>query len=284
MPSKGNETLMVNPDLFNDVPIFELLDAEERQVLAKQVSIREFKKGEVVFKTGDPGGLAYAVQKGTIHVSIKDANDDIVVVDIAEDGGICGMSSLLAEENHQTTAIAIEDTTAIEIDRHDITTLLTTKPLAGLDMMTIVEKQLRTAHDLMRTRVARNPNDEIEEQETFGDRMADSLARFGGSWGFVIIFFIILITYVTLNIILPNRWDPYPFILLNLFLSMLASIQAPVIMMSQNRQDTKDRVRSELDYHVNLKAEVEIEELLQRIGKVEEMLVEVLPSPEPRAE
>ncbi|MCL4529756.1 MAG: DUF1003 domain-containing protein [Chloroflexi bacterium] len=275
---------MVNPDLFNDVPIFELLDAEERQVLAKQVSIREFKKGEVVFKTGDPGGLAYAVQKGTIHVSIKDANDDIVVVDIAEDGGICGMSSLLAEENHQTTAIAIEDTTAIEIDRHDITTLLTTKPLAGLDMITIVEKQLRTAHDLMRTRVARNPNDEIEEQETFGDRMADSLARFGGSWGFVIIFFIILITYVTLNIILPNRWDPYPFILLNLFLSMLASIQAPVIMMSQNRQDTKDRVRSELDYHVNLKAEVEIEELLQRIGKVEEMLVEVLPSPEPRAE
>ena len=275
---------MVNPDLFNEVPIFELLDAEERQVLAKQVSIREFKKGEVVFKAGDPGGLAYVVQKGTVHVSIQDANNDQVVVDIVEDGGICGMSSLLAEEKHQTTAIAMEDTTAIEIDRHDITTLLKTKPLAGLDMMTIVEKQLRTAHDLMRTRVARNPNEEIEEQETFGDRMADALARFGGSWGFVIAFFITLVVYVTLNVVLPNRWDPYPFILLNLFLSMLASIQAPVIMMSQNRQDTKDRVRSELDYRVNLKAEVEIEEILQRIGKVEEMLVEVLPNPEPKAE
>jgi CRP/FNR family cyclic AMP-dependent transcriptional regulator len=235
---------MINPDDFEDVAIFQLLDAEERQVLAKQVSIREFKKGEIVFKAGDPGGLAYVVQKGIIHVSIKDANNDMVVVDIVEDGGICGMSSLLAEENHQTTAVAMDDTTAIEIDRHDITTLLTTKPLAGLDMMTIVEKQLRSAHDLMRTRVARNPNEEIDEQETFGDRMADGLARFGGSWGFVITFFIILITYVTINIVLPNRWDPYPFILLNLFLSMLASIQAPVIMMSQNRQDTKDRVRS----------------------------------------
>jgi len=275
---------MVNPDYFNEVPIFELLDAEERQVLAKQVSIRKFKKGEVVFKAGDPGGLAYVVQKGTVHVSIKDANDDNVIVDIAEDGGICGMSSLLAEENHQTTAIAVEDTTAIEIDRHDITTLLKTKPLAGLDMITIVENQLRTAHDLMRTRVARNPNEEIDEQETFGDRMADALARFGGSWGFVIVFFIILVTYVIANTVLPNHWDPYPFILLNLFLSMLASIQAPVIMMSQNRQDAKDRVRSELDYRVNLKAEVEIEELLQRIGKVEEMLVEVLPNSNAEAE
>jgi CRP/FNR family transcriptional regulator, cyclic AMP receptor protein len=274
---------VVNPDLFNEVPIFELLDAEERQVLAKQVSIREFKKGEVVFKAGDPGGFAYVVQKGIVHVSIQDANNDTVVVDIVENGGICGMSSLLAEENHQTTAIAMEDTTAIEIDRHDITTLLTTKPLAGLDMMTIVEKQLRTAHDLMRTRVARNPNEEIEEQETLGDHMADALARFGGSWGFVIVFFITLVVYITLNIVLPNRWDPYPFILLNLFLSMLASIQAPVIMMSQNRQDTKDRVRSELDYRVNLKAEVEIEEILQRIGRVEELLVEVLPDPEPKA-
>ncbi len=265
---------MVNPDLFNEVPIFQLLDNEERKVLAEQVSIQKFKKGQVVFKAGDPGGLAYVVQKGVVHVSIQDANNDVVVVDIVEDGGICGMSSLLAEENHQTTAIAMEDTTAIEIDRHDITTLLTTKPLAGLDMMTIVEKQLRTAHDLMRTRVARNPNEEIDEQKTFGDRMADGLARFGGSWGFVIVFFITLITYVTINSLLPNRWDPYPFILLNLFLSMLASIQAPVIMMSQNRQDTKDRVRSELDYRVNLKAEVEIEEMLQRMGKLEEMLAE----------
>ncbi|MBI1792936.1 MAG: DUF1003 domain-containing protein [Chloroflexi bacterium] len=276
---------MINPNVFNEVPIFELLDDEERRVLAKQVSIREFKKGEVVFKAGDPGGLAYIVQKGLVNISIQDVNKEIIVVDVADRGGIFGMSSMLAEEPHLTTAVAVEDTTAIEIDRSDIIALLTAKPLAGLDMMTIVEKHLRAAHDLMRTRVARNPNEEIEEQETFGERMADGMARFGGSWGFVITFFIILIAYVTINIAIPNyRWDAYPFILLNLFLSMLASIQAPIIMMSQNRQDAKDRVRSELDYRVNLKAEVEIEELLQRMGRVEEMLSGMPSNPKEEAE
>lgn len=269
-----SEAFMVDPNLFNDVPVFELLDDEERKVLAEQVSMREFKKGQVVFKAGDPGGFAYLVQKGTVHVSIKDANAESIVVDIADEGGLVGMSSLLAGENHLTTAIAINDTTAIEIDRNDITILLTAKPLAGLDMMTIIEKQLRAAHDLMRTRVTRNINEEIDEQETFGERMADGVAKFGGSWGFVIAFGVVLVIYVTINSTIPNRWDPYPFILLNLFLSMLAAIQAPVIMMSQNRQDTKDRLRSELDYRVNLKAEVEIEELLQRVGKIEKILVE----------
>jgi CRP/FNR family cyclic AMP-dependent transcriptional regulator len=265
---------MVNPDLFNEVPLFQLLDADERRVLAEQVSMLTFKKGDVIYHAGDPGGLAYLIQKGIVHVTIKDANYEDIIVDIADDGGLVGMSALLAGEAHQTTAIAMEDTTAIEIDRHDIAVLLTAKPMAGLDMMTIVEKQLRSVHELMRTRVSRNVNDEIEEQETFGERVADGVARFGGSWGFVIAFGVILLVYVSINSRLPKPWDPYPFILLNLFLSMLAAIQAPVIMMSQNRQDSKDRLRSEMDYRVNLKAELEIEELLQRVGKIEQILVE----------
>jgi uncharacterized membrane protein len=265
---------MLNTDVFNDVPIFQLLDADERKVLAGQVSQRQFKKGQVIFKAGDPGGVAYLIQKGTVHVSIKDVNNETVVLDIADDGGLIGMSSLLAGENHQTTAIAMEDTVAIEIDRHDITALLNAKPQAGLDMLTIVEKHLRAAHELMRTRVARNPNVEIDEKETLGERMADVVAKFGGSWRFVILFGLVLLAYVITNSEIVHPWDPYPFILLNLFLSMLAAIQAPIIMMSQNRQDTKDRVRSELDYRVNLKAELEIEELLQRVGEIERMLGE----------
>ena len=102
---------MVNPDLFNEVPLFQLLDAEERRVLAEQVSMLKFKKGEVVYRAGDPGGLAYLVQKGVVHVTIRDANDENIIVDIADDGGLVGMSSLLAGEKHQTTAIAMEDTT-----------------------------------------------------------------------------------------------------------------------------------------------------------------------------
>jgi uncharacterized membrane protein len=265
---------MVDPELFNDVPIFALLDSEERQVLAQQVSARWFAKGDTIFATDDPGGHAYLVQRGRVHITLTDLADEIVLVDVVDDGGLFGMSSLLAGTNHLTTAVAVEDTQAIQIDREDIAALLQKKPLAGLDMMTMIEKQLRATHELMRARVARNPNSEIEAVETWGDRWADAVARFGGSWNFVITFGVSLAVYVAINIILDRPWDPYPFILLNLFLSMLAAIQAPVIMMSQNRQDSKDRVRSELDYRVNLKAEVEITELLHRVGRIEQNLAE----------
>ena len=130
---------MVNPNFFNEVPIFELLDAEERKVLADQVSILEFKEGQIIFKAGDPGGLAYLVQRGLVHVTIKDANFEGVIVDVADDRGLFRMSSLMAGENHQTTAIATEDTIAVEIDHNDIIVLLNAKPMAGLDMMTIAE-------------------------------------------------------------------------------------------------------------------------------------------------
>ena len=263
---------MVNPDIFNDVPLFSLLDADERQVLAHEVSSRTFGKGETVFEAGDPGSFAYLVQYGRVNVSITDIAQEDVIVDVVDAGELLGMSSLLAGDVHLTTAVAVEETCAIEIDRHDISILLQQKPLAGLDMMTMIEKQLRATHELMRTRVSRNPNTEIEEAETLGDRLADLVARFGGSWKFVSTFAMVLIVYVSINHVLQKPWDPYPFILLNLFLSMLAAVQAPIIMMSQNRQDVKDRLRSELDYRVNLKAELEIGELLLRLGKIERRL------------
>ena len=184
------------------------------------------------------------------------------------------MSSLLAGAPHLTTAVAVEETQAIEIEREDIAQLLQRKPLAGLDMMTMIEKQLRATHELMRARVSRDPNAEFEAKETRGERLADSVAKFGGSWSFVLAFGFFLIVYAAVNVVIVRPWDPYPFILLNLFLSMLAAIQAPVIMMSQNRQDAKDRVRSELDYRVNLKAEVEITELLHRMTRIEQQLLD----------
>jgi uncharacterized membrane protein len=263
---------MVNPDIFNDVPLFALLDADERQVLAQQVSARNFSQGETIFKAGDPGTHAYLVQYGRVNVAITDIADEEILLEVAETGDLLGMSSLLAQANHLTTAVVVEDTCAIEIDRGDISTLLTQKPLAGLDMMTMIEKQLRATQEIMRTRVSRNLNIEMAEAETLGDRLADGVAKFGGSWKFVISFGVIMAVYTLINIFIGKPWDPYPFILLNLFLSMLAAIQAPVIMMSQNRQDTKDRLRSELDYDVNLKAELEVGELLRRVSRIEQRL------------
>jgi uncharacterized membrane protein len=266
--------IMVDADVFNEVPLFALLDADEREVLAQQVAQRRFAAGETIFKTGDPGGHAYLIHSGKVHVTLTDLAEELVLVDVVVHGGLCGMSSLLAGAAHLTTAVAVEETQAIEIEREDIAHLLQRKPLAGLDMMTMIEKQLRATHELMRARVSRDPNAEFEAKETWGEHLADGVAKFGGSWSFVLAFAVVLIVYTMINVLISQPWDPYPFILLNLFLSMLAAIQAPVIMMSQNRQDAKDRVRSELDYRVNLKAEIEITELLHRLTSLEQHLID----------
>ena len=157
---------MIDPNVFNEVPLFALLDAEEREVLAQQVSTHNIAAGECLFKSGEPGKHAYLVQYGRVNLTLMDIAGDVIEVDTVEAGGLLGMSSLLAGTEHLTTAMAAEDTCLIEIDRSDITTLLQKKPLAGLDMMTMIG----SAHELMRLRATRNPNVEIEEAETLGDR------------------------------------------------------------------------------------------------------------------
>jgi uncharacterized membrane protein len=153
------------------------------------------------------------------------------------------------------------------VDRDDIFTLIQQKPHAGMDMLTVLGRHLHAAQQLVRGRAARNPNDMIEDEMTFGERIADAVAAFGGSWTFIIAFLSSLVVYSAINVFLGGKaWDPYPFILLNLLLSMLAAIQAPVIMMSQNRQDTKDRLRGELDYDVNRRAAAEIQGLARKLN------------------
>src|SRR5215471_1900747 len=134
---------MIDPNVFNDVPIFALLDQEEREVLAQQVSTRTIAPGECLYKAGDTGQHAYLVQYGRVKVTMKDIAGDVVEVDTVEAGGLVGMSSLLAGTEHMTTAMADRESCLIEIDRTDLATLLRKKPLAGLDMMTMIEKQLR---------------------------------------------------------------------------------------------------------------------------------------------
>jgi CRP/FNR family cyclic AMP-dependent transcriptional regulator len=177
---------------------------------------------------------------------------------------------------HQTNAMALDEATCLELDRNDISVLLQRKPMAGLDMLTVLARQVHAQQQLVRNRANRNANEVIDEEATFGNRLADGVARFGGSWRFIISFGVVLVSYTALNVALRGKaWDPYPFILLNLFLSMLASIQAPVIMMSQNRQDAKDRVRGELDYDVNRRSESEIKNLTKKINLLTDRLGDV---------
>jgi len=258
------------------IPLFALLDDDEMAVLAAQVEIKKFAARQRIYKIGEPGKHAYVMISGMVRVTTVDEDHQEVLVDEPSHGDFFGFASMLEDTPHQTTALAIEETTCLEVSRDDIAALLQQKPMAGMDMLTVVSRQFHASQQLVRIRASRNSNDVIEEKMSFGDRVADEVARFGGSWTFIILFGVVLLTYATTNVVLKGRaWDPYPFILLNLFLSMLAAIQAPVIMMSQNRQDTKDRVRGELDYDVNLRAESEIQALSNKLNLLNEKIADV---------
>jgi CRP/FNR family cyclic AMP-dependent transcriptional regulator len=265
-----------NPIELRHVPLFALLDDEEIAVLAAQVEVKRFVPRQRIYKLGEPCKNAYIMVSGTVHVTTVDEDHQEVLIDEPGHGEFFGFASMLEETPHQTNAFAIEDTVCIEVGRDDITVLLQRKPMAGMDMLTVLSRQFHASQRLVRVRAQRNSNDVIEEEMTFGERIADVVARFGGSWTFIILFAVVLLVYTTANIVLHGRaWDPYPFILLNLFLSMLAAIQAPVIMMSQNRQDTKDRVRGELDYDVNRRAEAEIQVLSSRLNLLNDKISDV---------
>ena len=265
-----------SPDVLRSVPLFALLDEDETAVLAEQVELRSFAARERIYKRGDSGGQAYVMLSGFVRVSTIDEDQQEVVVDEPRRGEFFGFASMLEQTPHGTTAIALEESSCLEVSRDDIATLLQSKPHAGMDLLTTLARQLHAAQALIRMRVTRNPNDLIEEEATTGERLADDVARFGGSWAFIIAFGVVLVVYTGVNIALRGRaWDPYPFILLNLFLSMLAAIQAPVIMMSQNRQDHHDRLRGELDFDVNRRAASDIQGLARKLNLLDEKIDDV---------
>ena len=265
-----------DPQELRHVPLFALLDDDELAVLAAQVDLKRFAARQRIYKIGDPGSQAYVLMSGRVQVTTVDEDQMEVLVDEPAHGEFFGFASMLEQTPHQTSALATEPTECIEVSRADITVLLQRKPMAGMDMLTVLGRQFHASQQLVRLRANRNANEVIAEEMSFGDRIADSVARFGGSWTFIISFAVLALAYTAINIILSGKaWDPYPFILLNLFLSMLAAIQAPVIMMSQNRQDTKDRLRGELDFDVNRRAESEIKALSQKLNVLGEKIVDL---------
>src|ERR1700691_3036330 len=248
-----------NPMELKHVPLFALLDDDEIAVLAAQVDLKTFAPRQRIYKIDDPGKHAYILLSGDVQVTTVDEDHQEVLVDQPGHGQFFGFASMLDQTPHQTSALAMEETTCVEISRDDIATLLQRKPMAGMDMLRVLGHQFHASQQLVRLRASRNANDVIEEGYTFGEHIADKVASFGGSWAFII--------------------------LLNLFLSMLAAIQAPVIMMSQNRQDKKDRLRSELDFAVNRRAEAEIQNLSRKLNlltdkfcDLDDLLRERLPS------
>lgn len=263
----------IDVSVLEHVPLFHLMDQDELAELASHLDEARFQAGESVFREGDPGGTMHVVVSGRVETFILDEDGQPVVLAVVEPGEIFGELSLLDGEPRSASAVSVEPTRTFVVDRDDLERLFVRRPAAALDILTELSRRIRKTDVLLSQRVARNPNVVIEESLGMGDRVADAVVHFGGSWTFINFFGAVIIFWVALNAwTLIHPFDPPPFIGLNLVLSMLAALQAPVIMMSQNRQDAKDRVRSELDYHVNLKAEVEILQLHEKVDRLESVL------------
>src|SRR5277367_5560827 len=190
-----------DPEVLKNVPLFALLDDDELAVLAAQVELKKFAARQRIYKMGDPPGPAYVMISGKVRLTTIDEDQQEVVVDEPEHGAFFGFASMLDQTAHQTTAMAEEETVCVDVDRNDITTLIQRKPLAGLDMMTVLSRQFHASQQLIRLRAMRNANEVIEEQETTGEHIADGVARFGGSWAFIILFAAVLIVYSTVNVV-----------------------------------------------------------------------------------
>ncbi len=264
------------PEVLRDIPLFSNMDDDELKVLAAQVELKNFPARQRIFRAGSPAEQAYVVIAGAVRVTVIDEDQQEVVLQEPLPGEFFGFASMLEQTPHMADAVALEDSTCIEIDRNDLMTLFHQKPHAIMDVMAFLGRQLHNAHQLARARSLRPPEDVIEERETFGERIADHVASFGGSWSFIIVFILVMAGYSAINVVLGMKaWDPYPFILLNLFLSALAAIQAPVIMMSQNRQDKKDRIRSEMDFYVNRHARTELQGVAQKLNNVDDRIADI---------
>jgi len=253
------------------IPLFESLTEAERNILAGLWHPRTLKAGAILFKKGDAGDSMFVVEEGIIEVSIPgELGRPSIRVSVFHEGDFFGELSLFDNLPRTASAIAMEDCRLLEMKRNDFRAFLLERPAVALSMLGEISKRLRATNELITSIASRNVNVELEEQLTFGDRMADRIAVFGGSWAFIIMFGVLLFGWMGLNTVQLwfSPFDEYPFIFLNLMLSTLAAIQAPIIMMSQNRAQKKDRLRAEMDYQVNLKSELMLQQLHAKIDEM----------------
>jgi CRP/FNR family transcriptional regulator, cyclic AMP receptor protein len=253
-----------------EVPLFSEMDEQEVDGIRTIMQEMKFKPGQVIIREGEVGNLFYVITEGQAEIIIRDAGGSELVLHKAGPGDFFGELSMLTNEPRSARVRAVENLTALALERDDFFEFLRTHTHAAIDVMVELGGRLRENDHILRSMVSRNVNEVEEERLTFGQRIADKVADTIGSWPFIITQSIILMVWIVLNIAAwINHWDPYPFILLNLMLSFQAAYAGPVIMMSQNRQSAKDRLAAEIDHQVNTKAELEINNLMRRMDELE---------------
>jgi CRP/FNR family transcriptional regulator, cyclic AMP receptor protein len=268
---------IINPEILRQIPLFELLDNDELTALAAQLDQKQYLRGQMIFSEGDPGGIMYVVQSGKVAVFIKDTGGDIVPLDDVEKGEIFGELSLLDNEPRSANAKAVEDTQLFVIDRHDLEMLFQSHLHAAFDVMAMLGKRIRHADRLVGQRVvARNVNEEMGAPSNFGERLSDFLTRVAGDIRFVYFNFFWFLIWITLNTrIIPGLepFDPFPFGLLTMIVSLEAIFLSLFVLISQNRGAAREKVRNDIEYDVNIKAELEIRDLHNRMEELQEILL-----------
>ena len=258
-----------------EVPLFSEMDEQEVAGIREIMDVMKFKKGQVIIREGDTGDLFYVVTEGQAEIIVRDADGSDVVLHVAGPGDFFGELSMLTNEPRSARVRAAEPVTTLVLERDEFFNFLRTHTHAAIDVLVELGGRLHENDRILRSMASRNVNDIEEERMTLGQRVADKVADTIGSWPFIIIQTVILTIWIIINgLAWIKHWDPYPFILLNLMLSFQAAYSGPVIMMSQNRQSSKDRLAAEIDHQVNAKAELEINNLIRRIDELEISLEE----------
>ncbi|MET0646600.1 MAG: DUF1003 domain-containing protein [Pyrinomonadaceae bacterium] len=276
--------MSVDEAALEGVEFFELLDAEDRRVLAEVVDLVVLRAEETLFRAGEPGESLYLVRAGAVELFIRDTVGQKITLDTARPGDFFGEIALLDSGPRTATAVALEETELIELDRDDLLLLFRKKPDAALHMLAAMGRMTRKADALLRTRVSRNVNEEVEERLTPLERISDWLAWFSGSMPFLFIHAAWFAVWILLNtVVLPLPFDQFPFGLLTMIVSLEAIFLACFVLISQSRQAAKDKVRADIEYEINVKAELEVahlhekadhlhEEMLRRFERLEKTL------------
>ena len=257
--------MTTDDELLASIPLFRPLDRVERAALAQVVEAITLPAGQAIFDYGDPGDALFVVRSGRVEVFLTDDTGTRIVLEQHGPGTFFGEVGLLAPGPRTTSAVAVEDLEALRVDRDDLEQLLRLHPTVALDLVDVVGQRLRSTNEVLRHTAARNVNEQMADKRTVVQRAADAIADFSGSIPFVLIHVVIFAVWVGYNIAIGPAFDPYPFQLLTLVVSLEAIFLSTFVLLSQNRQAAKDHLRSDIEYDVNLKAELEIAELHRKV-------------------
>jgi uncharacterized membrane protein len=264
-------------DTIRSVPLFASLDDEAAGELRSLLSTRDVATGIELFRAGDDGDAMYLIESGRVRIAVSDEDKkEIVLAELAR-GDFFGEMAIIDGKKRSADAKIIEDARLAVLSRENFLRFIHDNPNVALEMLSATFSRLRTTDRMLQQRVSRNVNEEQDKRSTLADRAADHLAEFGGSWKFIGAALGIIISWIVFNsYILIRGFDPLPYQMLNLVMGIIAGLQAPIIMMSQNRQSGKDRLRADLDYQVNLKNELALTEVLRRLDVLESERLPVL--------